>query len=251
METNSGSPDKTTEIERRRLRVFFHLDCEDEKGEKYVNSPGLLPLLGFIREKGHDVRFFSSKISLMNALREDTADVIGISSMERMLPESVRLANEIRSFNRGSVLMLGGNGIEPYAIDLAAGLFDVVVLGEGELVLPAILAAIARSRGITNFTEREELSTVVYKSIPRVAATADPGGALTSSSVTSLLSATFPRRGPSGQVVHVGVSDVVIRDSTNARVWILDRPSGLIDLQSRMTWSFRNFSISPGNSATA
>src|SRR5690348_10003655 len=96
----------------RRLRMLFFLDYDNGQGGRFSNSPGLLPLIGHVRNAGFDVDYLDSEQDLFKALQTPNIDVVGISSMERMLPRSIVCARQVRQLRSDVVLVLGGNSIE-------------------------------------------------------------------------------------------------------------------------------------------
>jgi hypothetical protein len=76
----------------RLLRTLFFLDYDDGLGGRFTNSPGLLPLIGHARTAGFDVAFVDAEERLLAALDDGLVDVVAISSMERLLPRSIRTA---------------------------------------------------------------------------------------------------------------------------------------------------------------
>jgi len=207
---------------RRPLRMLFFLDYEDEAGVRFPNSPGLLPFIGYTRSRGFDVEFVATQAELFERAADPAVDVVGFSSMERLLPRSIPIARRVRELRPDAVLMIGGNSIESFAVELAAGLFDLVVVGEAEHLLPAILAALAASRG-REFAPAPGSSLTLPGRPQRVAA-ADPGGALTPACVQGVFAATFRRRTAGGDWAAVGISNVYVRDPGSAAVWHLEAP---------------------------
>lgn len=213
----------TTGASCRRLRMLFFLDYDDGFGNRFVNSPGLLPLVGSTRAAGFDVDFVSSEERLIRALSAPTVDVVGVSSMERLLPRSIAAAQRIRQERPDVILMLGGNAIDPFAIELTAHMFDLVVLGEGEHILPALLRAIALSRRL--FPGHAPLggSPLIDGEVRRVGDAA-PGGALTALDVEHVRRASF-RRDMGDRRAEIRIGNVFVRDSGGGSVWRLDEPT--------------------------
>jgi radical SAM superfamily enzyme YgiQ (UPF0313 family) len=220
----AGSPSDPVGTEARRpLRMLFFLDYLDAAGTRFPNSPGLLPFIGFARSRGFEIDFVPTQAELFELAADPEVDVIGISSMERLLPRSIPVARRLRELRPDCVLMIGGNSIGGFAVELAAGLFDIVVVGEADHLLPAILSALAHSRGRQVPPPPEYAFTLPSR--PRRRAAADPGGALTAACVQSLLTATFPRRAASGDWAAIGISNVYVRDPGTETVWHLEPPS--------------------------
>lgn len=207
----------------RRLRMLFFLDYIDgATGERFRNSPGLLPLIGRTRRLGFDVEFVATEEELLRRIAEAEVDVVGISSMERLLPRSIPLARRVRQARPDLPLMVGGNSIDTFAAELAAGLFDVVVLKEAEHLLPALLDALAGALGRPG-VERPA-HAVDLPGCRRRLADADPGGALSPAVVDALCNARFFRPTPDGRTAAIGLGRVLIRDSARGAVWLLESP---------------------------
>lgn len=208
----------------RRLRMLFFLDYIDGgTGERFMNSPGLLPLIGHTRHRGFDVEFVATEEELLRLVLEEDVDVVGISSMERLLPRTIPLARQVREARPDLPLMVGGNSIDTFATELAAGLFDVVVTGEAEHLLPALLDGFAGVLG-----RRRAVKPAAEVDLPgsrRHVAEADPGGALTSAAVDALCQTRFFRSGEDGRLAAIGLGHVLIRDSERGVVWRLESPS--------------------------
>jgi len=184
----------------RQLRVLFFQDYDDGQGGRFSNSPGLLPLIGHARQCGFDVEFVSERQELLELLEDPLVDVVAVSSMERMLPRSIPVASAVRARRPDVVLMLGGNSIETFAQDLCAALFDVVAIGEGEHVFPALLRAMARAKG----RALKALPPPHFRleAAVRKVADGDAGGALSPVMFHSVLRATFQRRDPNGSITE-------------------------------------------------
>lgn len=213
-----------SDVEARRLRMLFFLDYFDPgNGGRFVSAPGLLPLIGSTRAAGFDVDFVTEEAALLKAVEAPGVDVVGISSMERLLPRSVTLARKVRRLRPDVVLMIGGNAIDPFARDLAAGLFDIVVLGEAEHALPALLRSVALAKGL--FPGVDLPAPVRRVEGPtRRQGSASAGGALAPEAVERVLRASFQRHVPGHGAVELRVGNVYVRDSVRGSVWFLEEP---------------------------
>jgi radical SAM superfamily enzyme YgiQ (UPF0313 family) len=208
------------------LRALFFLDYADGRGGRFSNSPGLLPLVGHARRAGFDVPYVDDEELLLRLTDDPAVDVVAISSMERLLARSVAVATRVRQRRPDVVLMLGGNSIDPFAPDLAAGPFDVVVTGEGEHKFVPLLAAIARARGrrVSSAGRRPGL---VISARRRDVGPAAPGGALPPAAVAAILEAGFARAIPGRRraLAAIGLGGVYVRDSAAGRVFLMEDPS--------------------------
>lgn len=196
-------------------RMLFFLDYDDGQGGRFVNSPGLLPLVGYTRACGFDVEFVTNERELLWRLDEPQVNVVGFSSMERLLPRTLATANRVREARPELVLMLGGNAIDPFAPALAAHLFDLVVLGEAEHVLPALLQAL---------TGPASPPDGLISGANRAVCPALPGGALSAAQVDAVLNAAFRRQDAAGHWRRIRIGGVHVRDSTRGTVWYLEEP---------------------------
>lgn len=205
--------------------MLFFLDYEDHMagGARFTNSPGLLPLIEYSRRQGFQIDFISTEGELLAAAMEPDVDVLGISSMERLLPRSIPLARQIREQRPDLPMILGGNSIETFALELAGSLFDVVVLGEGDHLMPALLRAFARAWGRPCVDPEAEADLRLDAGVEKVAP-ADPEGALDEACIRELMNAKFVRRYQNSGTAAIGLSNVLIRDSGNGTVWELQRP---------------------------
>lgn len=199
------------------MRTLFFLDYDDGRGGRFTNSPGLLPLVGHARQSGFDVAFVDAEDQLLAALDDHRVKVVAISSMERLLPRSIRTAAQVRARRPDVVLMLGGNAIEAFATELTASVFDVVSTGEGEHRFVPMLAAIARAHGepCPPASGATRLPATQHDLGP-----ADPGGAIDAATMACLTGATFNRDG-----LDIGIGGVYLRNADTGRVIMLESPA--------------------------
>jgi radical SAM superfamily enzyme YgiQ (UPF0313 family) len=207
----------------RPLRTLFFLDYDDGAGGRFANSPGLLPLVGHARAAGFDVAFVDAEEQLLAALGDKAIDVVAISSMERLLPRSIGTAQRVRERRPDVVLMLGGNAIETFALDLAAAVFDIVATGEGEHRFVPLLEAIARARGRTTPARRP--AAIRLPSHLRDGGPSESGGALDAGAVASIAGATFRRAAaqPPHVPLDIGIGGIYVRAA--GRVVLLEAPT--------------------------
>lgn len=190
----------------------------------FINSPGLISLIGVTRKAGFDIEFIVSEADLFKALKTPNVDVIGISSMERLLQRSIEVAKKIRRFKPGIVLMIGGNSIDSFAIDLTAGLFDIVVLGESEHTLPALLRALACAKGLsTGNTNPKGLHHV--EGTTKTVANSNSNGSLDARCIDKILHASFTRDSYSHGKLEIRVGKVYVKDPTRGKIWFMDEPN--------------------------
>ncbi|MCU0611677.1 MAG: B12-binding domain-containing radical SAM protein, partial [Candidatus Eisenbacteria bacterium] len=85
---------------------------------------------------------------LVRFISDDSAGIIGISAMVNVLPHLVSALREIRMARPDKKIILGGPGPASVAASLLAEypVADVIVRGEGEVTLPAVVHALAGGR---------------------------------------------------------------------------------------------------------
>ncbi|MCP5014429.1 MAG: radical SAM protein [Ketobacter sp.] len=208
----------------RSLHMLFFLDYDDGQGGRFMNSPGLLPMIGYVRHFGFKVDFIVTEAEIIDALENPDVDVVGISSMERMLTSSVRLARKVRELRPDVVLMLGGSAIEPFAVQLTAHLFDIVVLGESEHILPAILNALSVSRGFRRHGEITSHEKVFVDGDVKQTSQSFGPGALTNEDIIQLFKASFRRSLGCHGSFEIRIGNVYIKDPCRDVVWMLCEP---------------------------
>lgn len=209
-------------IQQRLLKMLFFLDYEDPTGGSFINSPGLLPLIGHVRNQGFQIDFIANKNELYEAIKKPDIDVVGISSMERLLHRTIPIARKVREARPDVIMMIGGNALSPFVLDLAGGLFDIAVLGEAEHTLPAMLREIAKSRCLQYDPHPDPDPQMLGQ--PQKVSVADKGGALTQVEIQNLFNSAFPRPIPGPFPDMVGISNVFIRDSHEGVVWKIPKP---------------------------
>jgi hypothetical protein len=198
------------------FKIFFFQDYESEEETLFLNSPGLLPFIGYLRSLSFDIEFMLTGRELIESVRTRACNLIAFSSMERRLSETIETAKKIKSQNPAIPMAIGGVTIAPYAQALAADLFDIVVTVEGENVFPALLDTLTDSSAIGR---RESAGTVVHAGDIRSVCSASPGGALDPDQVDRLLGATFARKIEGIGTVSVPTGGIYIRDSIRGQVF--------------------------------
>lgn len=203
-------------MKRSGPKIFFFQDYESEEDGLFLNSPGLLPFIGYLKSLSFDIEFMLTGRELIDSVRTRKCDLIAFSSMERRLPETIETAKIIKSQNPSIPMAIGGVTIAPYADALASDLFDIVVTVEGENVFPALIDALADSEAAEN---RESEGSVVPVADIQTVCPASPGGALGPNQVDRLLRATFPREIEGIGTVMVPAGGTYIRDSIRGHVF--------------------------------
>jgi radical SAM superfamily enzyme YgiQ (UPF0313 family) len=120
-----------------------------------------LPMIGAaLAQAGHDVRIFNPQLSPVDWADVFSSDLVGISSTTSTIPESYRIADELR--RRGIPVVIGGSHVT-FMVDEALQHADYVARGEGGEVIMAELAEalsgdreLASIRGISYVGEDAE-----------------------------------------------------------------------------------------------
>lgn len=109
---------------------------------------GVAYLAAAMRERGHEVEIFDATFTRepLRRLRELVAAndyaLVGISTLTSMIAEAVQVAEVVREVSPGTMIAAGGPHptVAPEHT-LGLGVFDAVLLGEGERTLPEMVEA--------------------------------------------------------------------------------------------------------------
>jgi radical SAM superfamily enzyme YgiQ (UPF0313 family) len=127
----------------------------------------LLPIAGKLREAGHEVRVLDAQVEELRDVDPAAFDVVGISTLSGyQIAGALKAAAYVRERAPGATLVWGGvhPSLAP-AQTVMDPLVDVVVRGEGELTLLALLQALDAGRslqevsGLTLLLDGEVLHT--------------------------------------------------------------------------------------------
>lgn len=112
-------------------------------------EPNELPPLGIsllaacLRAAGHEVDLLDMTVEPMRAFDLDDYCLVGMSMLCTNFPSGTRLARRLRKLDESLCIIAGGPFPDKRPGDvLETGVFDVVVHGEGEHVLPRLVAAL-------------------------------------------------------------------------------------------------------------
>ena len=108
-----------------------------------------LPMIGAALVKaGHDVRIFNPQLAPVDWADVFSSDLVGISSTTSTIPESYRIADELR--RRRIPVVIGGSHVT-FMVDEALQHADYVARGEGgEVVMVELAEALAGGREIAS-----------------------------------------------------------------------------------------------------
>jgi len=111
---------------------------------------GLLSIAGVCKQQGHGIRYIDANahnLSSLEVIREiECVDIVGITATSLAYPAALELAKDIKS-EYHKCLVLGGIHASLFPEEIIKdGIFDAVVTGEGEKLMP-ILAEL-RHKGI-------------------------------------------------------------------------------------------------------
>ena len=101
-----------------------------------------LPMIGAaLAQAGHDVRIFNPQLAPIDWADVFSADLVGLSSTTSTIPESYRIADELR--RRGIPVIIGGSHVTFMAGE-ALQHVDYVARGEGgEVIMLELAEALA------------------------------------------------------------------------------------------------------------
>jgi anaerobic magnesium-protoporphyrin IX monomethyl ester cyclase len=110
-----------------------------------------LPMIGAALVKaGHDVRIFNPQMAPIDWPDVYSADLVGISSTTSTIPESYRIADDLR--RRGIPVVIGGSHVT-FMADEALRHADYVARGEGgETIMVELAEALQGARGLDSVT---------------------------------------------------------------------------------------------------
>jgi radical SAM superfamily enzyme YgiQ (UPF0313 family) len=116
---------------------------------------GLEYIAAALIEKGHsvrvvDLRFERQRIAAI--LNQSGPDVVGISCLHILdVPATLALAQEVKTLNRATWVIVGGHAASAYPEALHHSRFvDAICIGEGERNVPALCEAIQLRRPLEN-----------------------------------------------------------------------------------------------------
>lgn len=121
------------------------------KGMSILPPLGLLYIASDLERNGHSVRIFDfdvEKRSLLDILND--IDMVGITSLTPQFPEVVKIATEVKKFDKNIKIVLGG----PHATAVAPQIiqnfdvFDYVVRGEGEIIMSKLASGERQIQGV-------------------------------------------------------------------------------------------------------
>lgn len=133
---------------------FLHEDPHEQKVMKPYPPLGILYLSSYLKGKGFDVGVFDSTFSTLNAfcaqIARDRPPIVGIYTN---LMTKFNVLTMIKACKaNGAFVVLGGPEPPFYADEYLEHGADVIVIGEGELTLEALILHVARfgRRGLEN-----------------------------------------------------------------------------------------------------
>ena len=149
------------------------------KGKYPQPHLGLLSVASVCIEQGHDVRLLDANahnLSLKKIVKEiECADIVGLTATSLSYPTALEIANHIRFYYPHRFLVLGGIHASLFPDEIIKeGVFDAVVVGEGEKTIIPVLEL--RERGAYHShlpVDMEELPPLPYELLdgfrPRIA----------------------------------------------------------------------------------
>ncbi|MDP6934224.1 MAG: cobalamin-dependent protein, partial [Myxococcota bacterium] len=143
----------------------------------YLPSPGMAAVAGWLRQCGYEVRVCDVTVAeqpwpeLHRHLLRERPDVVGLHSNVTMLHgDAINAARLVRTVLPDAKIVLGGvHAAALPEMHLSTGLFDAVVLGEGELTIQKLLDAWSQN------TPLSQVPGIAYVEGPgRIARTPSP-----------------------------------------------------------------------------
>lgn len=106
---------------------------------KYQQPPiGLLSLATVLKQAGHSVKILDENKSELEDIR--LADIVGITATSLSYLEARKIGANIKSWHPQKFLIIGGIHATLKAKEIMAdGIFDAVIVGEGERLLPIVV----------------------------------------------------------------------------------------------------------------
>ncbi len=127
-------------------KLLFYLDYDKYAREE---APAILSLVQLLRGK-HDVDFATSEGEALSLLKQKSYDAAALSVFTSLELRSIlKTAIKIKRINPAIVTILGGHGVAQNASKLInANGIDIVVEGEGEILLPIILDRLPKNENM-------------------------------------------------------------------------------------------------------
>ncbi|MBN1357112.1 cobalamin-dependent protein [bacterium] len=140
-------------MKRKILLILPYFSEKRHYGSMSKVAPSLLPvslvyLAGYLERQNFDVRIFDGQVEPMNqttirrTLTEFQPDMVGITCMTPMVPETHMVAEAVKEFDPELCVVVGG--IHPTVLPddiIADPHIDVVVRGEGEISFHELILA--------------------------------------------------------------------------------------------------------------
>jgi len=222
-EAGSSSVVETEESQMAtERRMIFYDPYEIERGsERTLRSPGILPLIQLLRDKGHKVDFASNRDQLFMAVVQNTYDAVGIAVTYPALHWGLETALNVKVVDPCPVVMLGGQGLPPYSETLVEyPAVDIVLEGEAEKILPLILPQLKRKgskRGqVIPFEEIFDMDAAQKEFFTRTLGGNFYRSPITAAQARKIMSLSFARRVNAGNgkatvYIQVGLEGVFLR----------------------------------------
>jgi len=170
--------------------LLIHPDIQREKivTEGMFPSIGLNLLLAILKQRAHSVYILdplmssliyrTSKLSIHDSIKqiitEKKIQVVGISTLLQTRFKAIEIAKLVKSFDSNIKVILGGPGaslLTKQFLECFGEFIDFVVIGEGEITLPALIGAIENNQSLKEINgiayQDHEVSKQIYFSSPR------------------------------------------------------------------------------------
>lgn len=135
-------------------KVLFFMDFSDSlvENKKTVtpwegHSPGLLPFIQSLRDKGHKIDFVISPSNLLKMLSRKKYDIVAFSILSDEFQKALKLLIKVKKIDPGVITVLGNWATLGLAPKLARHVaVDMAVEGEGDMTFPVMLDILEREK---------------------------------------------------------------------------------------------------------
>ena len=143
------------------ILVFPPFGLEDLTGKtksmKYVMNVipplGLAYVASYLEKNGFDVKIVDCSLGksheeMMNILRKEKPDVVGITSTTPVYESALKVAENVKREIQETVVVIGGSHVTALPEEvMKTGFFDFGVLGEGELTMLELCKELEKNNG--------------------------------------------------------------------------------------------------------
>lgn len=118
--------------------VIFYI----QDATKINGSPGMLPFLGSLRERGIELRIAVCLDDIFKHLENNPESVVALSAQEKNIIHIVETIHDLRLRFPSVWVIVGGPMVEYYIEELLDAGVDIVITGEADTLFPLVLKAL-------------------------------------------------------------------------------------------------------------